>query len=1602
MDIPVPADLYTNPNLDPLTPPPASPPSGLSTKATLGNTASGLFTGPNSFATMAIESANALPETVYNAIDYPAASLRGDVDPLSDIGLGRAADAAGTVTLGGGAVPRAVPSGTTLRAGYARPKFPDMEHVTSAAIYGPDNNIYAGRMHYEIGENLPPDVRDKFWDDYNPNREGFVTNTGRFVTREEADEIARASGQIDDTLTGQRSLSSEDMLAHNFGTDEDDMLNANRSVTGAIPLFSRMEREAAAIPQPRAQGQQWSATLKNKGVPQEEIEWTGVADWLKERGTLPVTKEELLAQIGKAQTQVGVTRRGSTREKGDSTSPPWTREGETKYSNYQLPGGENYREVLLTLPDENPRLREIQDIAAEDRSVLDQAHPIRQERDRLLAEQDQNRFRSSHWDEPNVLAHMRVNDRFLPDAPEPAGFTVRNRASGNQGPRFATEQEARDYQKTLPPAMQVQTQVTPIPGRQPTTGTRVLFAEEIQSDWHQKGRREGYGGPDSPDVLALAKETAKRDSGKFETFSWETDLTDQGRARYLADAGKSLVPNAPFKKTWPDLVLKRLVADAIEGGYDAIAWTDGATQAARYDLSKQVGKVAYDPEGQRLMAWKPGDNHENWTTAIINQTGISPDKLADYIGKEAADKLVNTPTQTGAEFLGDTGRYNVLSGIDLQVGGDGMKAFYDQELPRRAKKLFGRWGAKVEDTNLGPTNYDPLVGEGHALPESAATPQIHILRITPEMRTAIQTEGLPLYANKSKAAGAGVVLSREQAQQLLDTFWGYWKNPGNEDSTRAVAKFKSEGGSSELWNHIGQYAYRNESPTAEDLVALGPLSPTKSSVMRKKYEDLSGMHDLTPAEIEEGMSSMGQSPEWTAAIARNRLPKLTVWRGTRKGEDSFDTNFAGVKPGDKISNNHNIMTSLERSTAEFYGEEYDTGEGYRILKLEIPKGTRGAAMEPGAEDMEVSLPAGTQWEVVNRTPKVITLRAVGFGPDPNIKSGIFANKSKAAGVAVMSEKDYRRMLRLESDDFNWGLGDKEKAEYERLKAMTPPRGMKGQSHSDLAEGMSYTPEEQAALDQWVGTLSGEDPPPLLQTAAERNVLPKSATLWRGTAPMGMEELWQYNVGDVVESQNITATSTDKATALSFAEHWDGGNVVRIRAPKGTRGLAIVGPGENEIVFPAGTKYHIDKMNSNGTVHLSIVDPTTEANGSALFANRSKAAGAVAMAGERPEGIQGVPNTKAELFRYLEGGLSDNQIPLVATENNPLVVLTPMRSEAFDRKSTPIVEIPVADIQTWQGTIDHDKIKPLTEDYPPIHVGRINGQLVVMNGNHRLTSAIQGGLNTIRAKYVDFNAPENKKYWSKKKRPITGGGFAAGGGVQIEVNGAVYTGSKLPGMRGRPLSTNIEDRRASQKDKVNRGLRRMIDGTTQGRDGVKGNRLPTALETLVAPPEDLYLTAPHGDEDEFRTDTMIRDGVPPSIEDLILRQGGDQFTDGLVHDPTPGRTDRLPTSMPADSYVIPADIVSGMGQGNTLAGAKILDAIFHSHGGGVEGKAEGGSVGKRIPVIVAGGEYVVSPDKVRSLGGGDPTKGHKLLDSFTKRNRVKLVKRLTSLPGPRTD
>lgn len=116
--------------------------------------------------------------------------------------------------------------------------------------------------------------------------------------------------------------------------------------------------------------------------------------------------------------------------------------------------------------------------------------------------------------------------------------------------------------------------------------------------------------------------------------------------------------------------------------------------------------------------------------------------------------------------------------------------------------------------------------------------------------------------------------------------------------------------------------------------------------------------------------------------------------------------------------------------------------------------------------------------------------------------------------------------------------------------------------------------------------------------------------------------------------------------------------------------------------------------------------------------------------------------------------------------------------------------------------------------------------------------------------------------------------------------------------------------------------------------------------------------------------------------------------GPIHSNVAGRTDHLPINVPSGAYVIPADIISGMGEGNTMNGFKNANRTFG------EQKLYGDEIA--TPIVAAGGEYVIDPRNVERIGGGDVDAGHAELDKFVKQSRAELIKTLKELPGPKRD
>ena len=197
----------------------------------------------------------------------------------------------------------------------------------------------------------------------------------------------------------------------------------------------------------------------------------------------------------------------------------------TKWGQYKIKGGTNYREMLFRIPDSDYY----------------------------------NGAMSMHWDKwRGVLAHARIQDL--------------NTFLG-----------------------------------------KMLFIEEIQSDWHNDGHKDGYAN-EEPAVRKRVADLAKQWEDLFEkslnagateayAINEKLDAVQEEKTR-LEDKLRYgwLAPDAPFRDSYHEYVLKRLIRMAAEEGYDSIGWTPAQIQVDRWSEKFAEGyRIEYDQDIPKFL-----------------------------------------------------------------------------------------------------------------------------------------------------------------------------------------------------------------------------------------------------------------------------------------------------------------------------------------------------------------------------------------------------------------------------------------------------------------------------------------------------------------------------------------------------------------------------------------------------------------------------------------------------------------------------------------------------------------------------------------------------------------------------------------------------------------------------------------------------------------------------------------------------------------------------------------------------------------------------------------------------------------------------------------
>lgn len=513
-------------------------------------------------------------------------------------------------------------------------------------------------------------------------------------------------------------------------------------------FYSPLEKIISESKQDKMPVKQWM----DKFAKGEEAKWTGLQDWLgQQQGS--ITKQDILDYLKNNRIEIVEVVKGGEGMVFDYDNAPQevkdiidkypddaydakeelealgyevdidmdgtlasiTKKGTepTSFHQYQLEGEkENYKEVLVTLPSKEPKIepRKASDYSikvdneskftgqrdviilkngvesgrrygtsATDEEIIND-HISKLDAEDLKQKKKEGQFKSTHFSEANILVHLRMNTRIDAD------------------------------------------------------GKKVLFLEEVQSDWGQKGKKEGFKSEEAykkaDEAYGKFLDRMKSKYGKdYDEYYTKEEYDEEYTLLGNRDAAENAkIPAAPFvmdTNAWTKLGLKVALKEAVAQGVDKIAWTTGEQQNDRYDLSKQVDEIIYTKNNDNtfdLYAIKNGQT----VSQNFNKTIKEIESIA---GKDIADKILN---EEGVDVKGTTNKS--LKGDNLKVGGKGMKGFYGS-IEEGTKGIVGGVAEKLFGQNLGKTEI--------TIDENTTSTQASV-EVTPSLIKQVG-EGLPRF-----------------------------------------------------------------------------------------------------------------------------------------------------------------------------------------------------------------------------------------------------------------------------------------------------------------------------------------------------------------------------------------------------------------------------------------------------------------------------------------------------------------------------------------------------------------------------------------------------------------------------------------------------------------------------------------------------------------------------------------------------------------------------------------------------------------------------------------------------------------------------------------
>ena len=442
----------------------------------------------------------------------------------------------------------------------------------------------------------------------------------------------------------------------------------------ASPFISKMGAAIASITQPKVDWNTLSGRLKSAGVKDEEIEYSQIKKFFEGKRSVPI--EDVLGWLDENYFRITEEIRWQHDPPGVTTEQP------SNYFNWTFAGGERpeaeYGQLTISLPD-NPMeytgghfsgrnvlmhirfttrpvngkrylfIEELQSDWMQQgskrgfRRPIEQHPDYEQRRDALASAKEDLRLATAELAFVDFHARWGVDLGDRNDVERLRSDLIYARKAKEQGSRYevAVEYPYRPEEARLG---------IRLPARDEEVAHRTLRPDmetEYAYDEYIPQVRERLEQVAAEYNRLIDKPLSELDDAeqKLSQLSSLYRARDEAESLYRAlesDVTRG-VADAPFKESWHELGFKRMLAWAVDNGFEGIAFTKGEQQVKRYSMAENFRRIEVTGGGTRVPEPGTYEYDEIYQEALENSYGSYGHQ--DYIDTYLADHLPSEPDE---------------------------------------------------------------------------------------------------------------------------------------------------------------------------------------------------------------------------------------------------------------------------------------------------------------------------------------------------------------------------------------------------------------------------------------------------------------------------------------------------------------------------------------------------------------------------------------------------------------------------------------------------------------------------------------------------------------------------------------------------------------------------------------------------------------------------------------------------------------------------------------------------------------------------------------------------------------------------------------------